>query len=137
MKSTEKYLQNLFDDLDILLTQVKLYKKITIKNTETQTILSVLEEQIEKINNHQQEIKKLIQNEDISNTGTININLSPRELEVLTLVAKGLANKQIAYQLNISERTVHFHLKSIFTKSNTTSRTEASVWALSKNIIKL
>ena len=51
--------------------------------------------------------------------------LTDRELEVLGLLAKGLANKQIAVALGISEHTVKFHVSSIYTKLNVTNRTEA------------
>ena len=51
--------------------------------------------------------------------------LTERESEVLGLVAKGLANKQIAVALGISEHTVKFHVSSIYSKLNVTNRTEA------------
>jgi DNA-binding NarL/FixJ family response regulator len=51
--------------------------------------------------------------------------LTERETEVLDLLAKGLANKQIAAALSISEHTVKFHVSSIYTKLNVTNRTEA------------
>jgi DNA-binding NarL/FixJ family response regulator len=51
--------------------------------------------------------------------------LTERELEVLGLLARGLANKQIAVSLGISEHTVKFHVSSIYTKLNVTNRTEA------------
>ncbi len=51
--------------------------------------------------------------------------LTEREFEVLGLLAKGLANKQIAVALGISEHTVKFHVSSIYTKLNVTNRTEA------------
>jgi NarL family two-component system response regulator YdfI len=51
--------------------------------------------------------------------------LSPREHQVLQLLAAGLGNKQIASQLNISEHTVKFHVNSIFDKLNASSRAEA------------
>jgi two-component system, NarL family, response regulator YdfI len=51
--------------------------------------------------------------------------LTGRELEVLQLAAEGLANKQIALALDISEHTVKFHLSSLYTKLGVTSRTEA------------
>jgi len=51
--------------------------------------------------------------------------LSPRELEVLALAAEGLTNKEIAYRLGISGRTVQFHMNSVFNKTATQSRTEA------------
>lgn len=55
--------------------------------------------------------------------------LSPRELEVLRLVASGEANKAIASQLFISERTVERHLGNIFAKLNVSSRTAAAAFA--------
>ncbi len=51
--------------------------------------------------------------------------LTERESEVLGLLAKGLANKQIAVALGISEHTVKFHVSSIYTKLSVTNRTEA------------
>jgi DNA-binding NarL/FixJ family response regulator len=51
--------------------------------------------------------------------------LTPRELEVLQLAAEGLANKEIAAALHISEHTVKFHLSSLYSKLGVASRTEA------------
>ena len=51
--------------------------------------------------------------------------LTERELEMLGLLAQGLANKQIAAELGISEHTVKFHVSSIYTKLDVTNRTEA------------
>lgn len=51
--------------------------------------------------------------------------LTEREAQVLQLLAQGLANKQIAAHLGISEHTVKFHVSSVFTKLGATSRTEA------------
>jgi DNA-binding NarL/FixJ family response regulator len=55
----------------------------------------------------------------------VNDTLTGRELEVLQLAAEGMANKQIALALNISEHTVKFHLSSLYSKLGVTSRTEA------------
>lgn len=51
--------------------------------------------------------------------------LTPREIEVLGMMAEGLGNKAIARRMSISEHTVKFHVSSIFTKLNASSRTEA------------
>lgn len=56
---------------------------------------------------------------------TLSSPLTAREMEVLTLVAEGVGNKTIAKRLGISEHTVKFHVGSIFTKLNVSSRTEA------------
>jgi serine/threonine protein kinase/DNA-binding CsgD family transcriptional regulator len=62
---------------------------------------------------------------------------SPREMEVLGLVARGLTNKEIAYRLGISDRTIQFHLNSVFNKTGTSSRTEAATQALQRGWISL
>ena len=67
---------------------------------------------------------------------TPNQPFSPREHEVLSLAAQGLTNKEIAYRLGISERTVQFHINSIFNKTSTNSRTEAVALALRNGWIK-
>jgi DNA-binding NarL/FixJ family response regulator len=56
--------------------------------------------------------------------------LSPRELQVLSLAADGLTNKEIAYRLGLSERTIQFHMNSVFNKTGTSSRTEAATYGL-------
>lgn len=61
--------------------------------------------------------------------------LSSRELEILELAARGLRNKDIATQLNLSVRTVEGHFASIFNKLNLSSRVEAIMYALSQNLI--
>jgi DNA-binding NarL/FixJ family response regulator len=55
--------------------------------------------------------------------------MTAREREVLGAVRRGMANKQIARELNISERTVKAHLTSIFQRLGVTDRTQAALWA--------
>ena len=55
--------------------------------------------------------------------------LTAREREVLALLASGLANKQIAQRLGISEKTVKAHLTSVFARLEVTDRTQAALWA--------
>lgn len=61
--------------------------------------------------------------------------LTPRELQVLSLTAKGFTNKAIGIQLGISDRTVQNHLAKIFQKMNVESRTEAVMRAVSLGMI--
>ena len=57
------------------------------------------------------------------------VGLSPRETEVLRLVSQGLANKQIARALGITERTVKAHLGRVFREIGVVDRTSAALWA--------
>ena len=63
--------------------------------------------------------------------------LSAREMEVLSLIVDGLANKQIAYKLNIAEHTVKNHVKSILAKLGVADRTQAATAAIQRGIIHL
>lgn len=63
--------------------------------------------------------------------------LTPREIEVLGMLAEGLGNKAIARRLSISEHTVKFHVSSIFTKLNASSRTEAVTLGARQGLIML
>lgn len=63
--------------------------------------------------------------------------LTKRELEILTQVAGGMFNKEIAMNLNISERTVKNHISNIFRKIDVSDRTQAAVFAIRNNIVKL
>jgi DNA-binding NarL/FixJ family response regulator len=63
--------------------------------------------------------------------------LTPRELDVLSLLAEGLTNKAIAQRLRISEYTVKFHVNTIFRKLGAQSRTEAVVRAARLGLITL
>lgn len=63
--------------------------------------------------------------------------LTPREIEVLGMLAEGLGNKTIARRLGISEHTVKFHVSSILTKLNASSRTEAVTLGARQGLIML
>ena len=60
--------------------------------------------------------------------GSSQIQLTSRETEILRLVREGLANKQIARRLEISERTVKAHLTSAFARIGVADRTQAALW---------
>lgn len=68
------------------------------------------------------------------NTGD---SLTKREIEVLKLLAEGLYNKEIAYTLEISEKTVKNHVSNIFKKINVSDRTQAAVYAIKNNIVDI
>lgn len=64
-------------------------------------------------------------------------SLTKRELEVLVKLAEGMINKEIAHILNISERTVKNHVSNIFRKIDVSDRTQAAVFAIKNDLVKL
>jgi two-component system, NarL family, response regulator LiaR len=64
-------------------------------------------------------------------------SLTPRELEVLALLAEGRSNKQIAAEFVVSERTIKFHVSSILAKLGAANRTEAVKIAMQRGLVKL
>ena len=69
--------------------------------------------------------------------GSLCDDLTDRETEVLTLVAEGLANKEIARQLSISEKTVKNHISNIFSKLHVCDRTQAVLYAIRQGLVKV
>lgn len=63
-------------------------------------------------------------------------NLTPRELEILEMLARGLTNKQIGLALGISENTARNHVNSIIEKLDVSDRTEAATAAIEQGIIR-
>jgi non-specific serine/threonine protein kinase len=64
-------------------------------------------------------------------------NLTPRELEIVLLVARGLTNRQIAEELSISERTAANHVAKILRKLGLRSRTQIGGWAAARQLLAL
>ena len=75
--------------------------------------------------------------EDKKNPEKKEDRLSKREFEILKLVALGMYNKEIADRLSISEKTVKNHMSSIFRKIKVSDRTQAAVYAIRHNYVKL
>jgi len=63
--------------------------------------------------------------------------LTSREIEVLKLIASGAANKQIAYKLSISEKTVRNHISNMYEKLQLFDRSQAVLYAARKGLIQL
>lgn len=115
--------------LHSLIEQIEVYERVlSSENSQALAILGQLKGQIALLSKEADvEFARPDQN--------VEHSLSPRELEVLLLIYEGHPNKEIAYQLSISSKTVQFHIKSIFTKLKVGSRTEAVVTALKMGII--
>src|SRR5258707_8840124 len=65
------------------------------------------------------------------------VPLSPREMEILRCVTRGLSNKEIASELGISHQTVKNHMTSILDKLNVEDRTQAAVYALQRGWVRI
>ena len=62
-----------------------------------------------------------------------NVELTPTELKVVQLVAQGLANREIAEKLNVSQRTIESHVSNMLHKTSLHNRTELAQWAIESN----
>jgi DNA-binding NarL/FixJ family response regulator len=121
-------LAGLVDTLELLVMQAKAYERaLPTDNFQARAAVATLGELARQALNETQDLVAAIEP-----VLPVSHPLSARELEVLALAARGLTNKEIAYRLGLSERTIQFHLNSIFNKTNTSSRTEATTVALTK-----
>ncbi|MGH3318487.1 MAG: response regulator [Nocardioidaceae bacterium] len=77
----------------------------------------------------QREPVGLVNRQSSSGDGRAQVDLTDRERQVLGLLASGLANKQIARRLGISEKTVKGHLTNLFQRIGVSDRTQAALWA--------
>ncbi|MBC7871025.1 MAG: response regulator transcription factor [Chitinophagaceae bacterium] len=64
------------------------------------------------------------------------VDLTVRELEIIEHLAEGFSNKEIAAALNVSARTVNFHLDNVYSKLGVNTRTEAVMAALKQGFIQ-
>ena len=63
-----------------------------------------------------------------------NVELTPTETKVVQLVAKGMANREIASQLNVSQRTIESHVSNMLNKTSLNNRTELARWAIESSM---
>ncbi len=73
----------------------------------------------------------------VADNGEHFVPLSPREMEILRCVTRGLSNKEIAQELGISHQTVKNHMTSILDKLNVEDRTQAAVYALQRGWVRI
>jgi DNA-binding NarL/FixJ family response regulator len=63
-----------------------------------------------------------------------NVELTPTETKVVQLVAKGMANREIAHQLNVSQRTIESHVSNMLNKTSLNNRTELARWSIESSM---
>jgi DNA-binding NarL/FixJ family response regulator len=83
--------------------------------------------------------RKFIQNE-IANILSENLGqeeLTPSERKILQAIVAGKANKEIAYDLNVSENTVKTHVKNVFEKLGVSDRTSAATSAIRRGLVRI
>ena len=79
----------------------------------------------------------LVLSSEVSGPTDGDVPLTPRELEVLTLLAEGKSNKEIARSLGISVHTVKFHVGALIDKLDAVGRTDAVAQAARRGVIQL
>jgi DNA-binding NarL/FixJ family response regulator len=122
------YLDGLLKTLDLLVAQARAYERaLPPDNYPARAAVATLGELAHQAQNEARDLA-----EALEPPSPAVHPFSSRELQVLGLAAEGLTNKEIAYRLRISKRTVQFHMNSIFNKTATQSRTEAVALALHK-----
>ncbi len=80
-------------------------------------------------------MREFARTRETKDLAAVHLPLTPREVEILQHVTTGLANKEIANRLSISERTVKNHLSNIMEKLHVNSRTQAAVYALRRGLV--
>lgn len=122
-------LEGLLETLDLLLAQVRAYERaLPTNNFPARAAVATLGELARQAKQEAEGLAEVVT--AVASNSPTSHPFSPREHQVLTLAATGLTNKEIAYRLGISERTVQFHMNSIFNKTSTQSRTAAVAQAL-------
>jgi DNA-binding NarL/FixJ family response regulator len=123
----------LVDTLELLVAQARAYERaLPVDNYPARAAVAALGELARQALNEARDL-----NASLAPTQIPDHLLSPRELEVLNLAARGLTNKEIAYRLGISDRTAQFHMNSIFNKTGTNSRTEIVALAVQNGWVEL
>jgi DNA-binding NarL/FixJ family response regulator len=77
-----------------------------------------------------------LESDSVIDNGDQDSGLTPRELEVLQLIAKGKSNKLIASELNRSLATIATHVRAILSKTHTANRTEAAAFASDNDLFR-
>ncbi len=125
-------LESLLESLELLVAQCRAYERaLPANNYPARAAVAALGELARQALNEANSVAEAALEPPAQNPAPQKApHFSPREHGVLSLAAQGLTNKEIAYRLGISERTVQFHMNSLFNKTGTQSRTEVVALAL-------
>ena len=119
MQNTHPKLTGIIETLSLLVTQGRIYDRaLPPDNFHARAAVAAMNALAEQALNEAQDLATEVDPVQPQ-------VLSARELEVLRLVSQGLTNKEIAYRLGLSARTMQYHLNSIFNKTGTSARSEA------------
>lgn len=123
----------LIETLELLISQARMYELIMpADNYPARAAVAVLGDLARKALNEARGLADTLAPQAAAPQTTHTHPFSPREFQVLALAAHGLTNKEIAYRLAISERTIQFHMNSIFNKTGASTRTEVVALAILK-----
>lgn len=98
------------------------------------------EELVAQVESSLKQASRLIQRQDKSAESTpkiqvpFDVELTPTELRVVQFVARGMANREIAEELNVSQRTIESHVSNMLGKTGLHNRTELARWAIENSM---
>ncbi len=105
-----------------------------VKPFEPEELVAQVESSLKQSSRLMRHNSKLSLDESIRIQVPQNVELTPTELKVIQLVAQGLANREIAERLNVSQRTVESHVSNMLNKTSLHNRTELARWAIESNM---
>lgn len=109
-----------------------------LKDSEPEDLLPAIKQAAEGQQVFSPQLAKVMANALRENAGagsSLKAELTPRELGILKLIAKGKTNKHIAVELDITESTVKVHVKNLLKKLRLRSRVEAALWAVEQKVV--
>jgi DNA-binding NarL/FixJ family response regulator len=105
-----------------------------VKPFEPEELVAQVESSLKQVKRWQSGGSKMNDGGTITIQVPHTVELTPTEIKVVQLVAKGLSNKDIADQLNVSQRTIESHVSNMLNKTNLHNRTELARWAIESSM---
>jgi DNA-binding NarL/FixJ family response regulator len=105
-----------------------------VKPFEPEELVAQVESSLKQVKRWQAGVQKMPEGGVATIHVPHSVELTPTEIKVVQLVAKGLSNKDIADQLNVSQRTIESHVSNMLNKTNLHNRTELARWAIESSM---